>query len=187
MPSECPKCHRKFSGPSIGTHAEKCGVTATELFWAKVRKGERCWIWTGAKHRWGYGACNKEYGDTRAHRVAWTLTNGPIPEGKVVCHKCETKLCVNPAHLFVGTQADNMADNKAKGKSSYGEKSIHAKLTDALVLEIRRRFKFTGKRKTNARELAADYGVAPQVIYLAGTGRTWKHLPTADGVTRSTH
>jgi hypothetical protein len=177
MPAECPKCHKQFAGPSIGSHSAKCGVAPLDLFWSRVHKGERCWIWTGAKHRWGYGAASAEtYGDTRAHRVAWTLINGPIPEGKVICHKCETKLCVNPAHLFIGTQADNMADNKAKGKSCYGEKSIHAILTDDKVLEIRRRFKFLAPRKTNAKELAAEFGVAPQVVYLAGTGRTWKHL-----------
>src|SRR4051812_12262122 len=104
MPSTCPKCKAQFSGPSIGKHVEYCSVTTEDLFWDKVRKGERCWIWTGAKHIRGYGACGASYGDTRAHRVSWLLTNGPIPDGLGVLHRCNTPLCVNPRHLYLGDQ-----------------------------------------------------------------------------------
>lgn len=150
-----------------------------EDFWAKVHKGERCWIWMGTKHRYGYGACAKRYGDTRAHRAAWKYINGPIPEGKVLCHKCDNKLCVNPFHLFVGTQKDNMADNKAKGKSSYGERSWNAKLTDALVLEIR------GLKGTATQlEIAGRYGMSQASIGHIMSGRTWKHLSHGEGAWR---
>lgn len=116
MPSICPKCKTKFSGPSIGKHVEYCSVTAEDLFWAKVRKGERCWIWTGAKHIRGYGACGRSYGDTRAHRVSWLMANGPIPSGLGVLHRCNTPLCVNPRHLYLGDQKQNAADCTAAGR-----------------------------------------------------------------------
>jgi hypothetical protein len=160
------RCHFTLS-----TAWKRSPETVAARFWSNVHKGERCWIWTAAKHRYGYGACGKDYGDTRAHRAAWMLTNGPIPKGKVICHKCETKLCVNPAHLFLGTQADNMADNKAKGKSHYGERAWNVKLTDALVLEMR-----SLKGTATMRELAERYGVSQPTVWHVLSGRTWKHL-----------
>lgn len=92
------------------------GEKAAAEFWAKVRKGERCWIWMGAKHFRGYGACGLSYGDTRAHRAAWKLTNGPIPKGLGVLHKCNTPLCVNPAHLKLGDQKENAIDKMKAGR-----------------------------------------------------------------------
>jgi hypothetical protein len=138
-------------------------------FWAKVHKGERCWIWTSTKHRYGYGACSKRYGDTRAHRVAWQLTNGPIPAGKVLCHKCDTKLCVNPSHIFVGTQAENVADAAAKGLLPTGARNPASKLTEVQAREIKALYRKTGPRSGNGSELARRYGVSPAI----GRGRTW--------------
>lgn len=88
-------------------------------FVAKVNKTADCWFWTGAQTK-GYGqfVLNKRHG--YAHRFAWEFENGPIPAGKVICHACDTPLCVRPSHLFCGTAKDNVADKIAKGRAKTG-------------------------------------------------------------------
>lgn len=85
-------------------------------FWAKVDRTASCWLWTAAKTPDGYGKlgirCYMEY----AHRLSWEMHRGPIPAGMLVLHRCDTPSCVNPAHLFIGTQFDNMQDMVAKGR-----------------------------------------------------------------------
>lgn len=75
-----------------------------------------CWIWTGAKCPKGYGFMSVGKSLWRAHRISWTIKNGPIPPRMDICHKCDTPSCVNPDHLFVGTRADNIHDMIAKGR-----------------------------------------------------------------------
>ncbi len=94
-----------------------------DRFWAKVDKSGECWLWTGARsgrNRYGYfGLGGKRDGIARAHRVAYELTIGSIPDGMVVCHKCDTPHCVNPSHLFVGTPKDNTEDMLRKGRAAH--------------------------------------------------------------------
>lgn len=89
-------------------------------FWAKAEKTAGCWIWTGDRHaRDGYGRAQPPGRRLmKAHRVAYELVHGPIPDGKVVMHTCDNPPCVNPAHLTVGTQLDNVNDMLAKGRGS---------------------------------------------------------------------
>lgn len=91
-----------------------------------------------------------------AHRLSWRVHFGPLPDGKFVCHRCDVRLCVNPAHLFLGTHAENMADMAAKGRAFVrrGVTNPSAKLSEADVLAIRQA---TGTLKL--RELSAIYGV----------------------------
>lgn len=90
-----------------------------------------CWLWLGAIHRDGYGVLCAGGGNRppilRAHRASYAQKNGPIPDGLFVCHKCDNPLCVNPAHLFLGTHRDNMRDMVAKGRSTFGDKNPSAK------------------------------------------------------------
>lgn len=98
-------------------------ATAPERrFWPRVEKGDGCWMWRGAKHRSGHGHFNAGSGGYMlAHRFAYEQLVGPIPEGMVLCHRCDTPACVRPDHLFVGTQADNVADmmTKARGRGQF--------------------------------------------------------------------
>lgn len=85
-------------------------------FWVKVEKSAGCWLWRGARGPRGYGHFKIQQIE-RAHRVAFAIANGPIPADMFVLHRCDVPTCVNPAHLFLGTQADNMADRDRKGRT----------------------------------------------------------------------
>ena len=90
-------------------------------FWKKVDTsagGDECWQWMGGMHSRGYGRMRWKYGVESSHRIAWELTNGAVPAGLHVLHKCDNRACCNPAHLWLGTQSDNMQD-KVKKEPQY--------------------------------------------------------------------
>jgi HNH endonuclease len=157
----------------------------TERFWGKVdkRDANECWLWIGftLKPRgsgWGNYGCINSGGKGRpllAHRVSWEIANGPVPDGMLVCHHCDNPPCVNPRHLFLGTQSDNMNDCSAKGRvrspKSRGETHPMAKLTKAKVLLIR-----AARGEKSARELALRLGVCRNSIHNIWSGRTWSSV-----------
>lgn len=151
-----------------------------ERFWEKVDKSggpDGCWPWTSATAL-GYGVFWLNGGNVKAHRLAWELTIGPIPPGEgyhgtCVCHKCDNPICVNPAHMFLGSVADNAADCSRKFRKNPGEKNRNAKLTDAFVLEARK----AHASGASIRGLARKYGVDKSTMSDAIFGRHWRHLP----------
>jgi hypothetical protein len=131
-----------------------------------------CWIWTAATSNKGYGVMG--VGSSRvmlAHRIAWTLYNGEIPAGLRVLHKCDTPACVNPSHLFLGTQRDNVHDMQRKGRSPYrgGEDRGLAKLSDRDAQEI---LEAVGTH----REIAARYGVDHSQVTRIKGRKAWRHV-----------
>src|SRR5688500_2385277 len=117
--------------------ARRVGIS--ERFERYVQKTDTCWLWAGVKGRGGYGRMRINGRDRSAHRAAWEMANGQaVPDGMHVCHRCDVPSCVNPEHLFLGTAKVNKADAIAKGRSVFGRRSPHAKLTDEAVREARR-------------------------------------------------
>ncbi len=115
-----------------------------ERFWEKVDKSGACWLWTAATAGFGYGkfVVKKGQAPQSAHRLAYAWEVGPIPAGAQVLHRCDEPRCVNPAHLFLGTQRDNMLDMRAKGRWEYkprdqtGERNPNSILSDAEVASL---------------------------------------------------
>lgn len=147
-------------------------ATAEEFFWAHVdRAGPvpphrptlgRCWLWTGAVQGYGYGDTSSRLAPNRlAHRWSWLLHHGEIPHDLCVLHKCDVRRCVRPTHLFLGTQADNIADKVAKGRQARGERNGNARLRDAQYDEIVRR---AGAGEGNS-DIARSLGISPQMAH----------------------
>lgn len=111
------------------------------------------------------------------HRVCWQIHNGAIPEGLFVCHRCDNPICVNPAHLFLGSASDNMRDMSAKGRGKAnrqnGEANHAAKLREADVIAIRQ----MAARGDRIVDIADRYGVSRRAIGMVVSGRNWAHVP----------
>lgn len=99
-----------------GTTAPPVPPTFEERFWAKVVKGDGCWVWAGAKDDRGYASLGVAGRTDRGHRVSWKLAYGDIPQGLWVLHRCDNPPCVRPDHLFLGTARDNSVDMARKGR-----------------------------------------------------------------------
>lgn len=174
FPRKCAECGNEFFSPRPRrTCSDVC------RFWATVDKSagpSACWPWRGhICEKTGYGdipgryACGKR---TSAHRRAWALANRCDPDRLCVLHKCDNRVCANPAHLFLGTHRTNLWDSWKKGRAvvcAPGEDHPRAKLTEAIVRQIR-----TGGE--DAALLAEQYGVSVGTIRNARRGVTWRHI-----------
>jgi hypothetical protein len=148
-------------------------------FWARVDPSggpDACWEWRGSRVRGGYGLTVRPDGHRQhAHRRSWELAYGPIPKGMDVLHRCDNTACVNPTHLWLGTDADNAADCVAKGREASGERSGSAKLTEVQVRELRQLW----ANGWVSRDLVARFGVSRSAVYAAATGRNWACVDAA--------
>ena len=145
-------------------------------FWAKVQVAgpDECWVWTAAKAN-GYGMFrvgSKGSKTTTAHRVSYELANGPTSSDLVICHRCDNRACVNPAHLFAGTQAENIEDMVGKARQSRGERHRPSKLTEVAVREMRRKHAAGDSMKALGREFGVDAAWVSQIV----NRRWWRHV-----------
>ena len=144
-----------------------------DRFFAKLRRDPLtgCWLWTGARTAFGHGVIGRgRRGDglVRAHRLAWELVFGPVPEGKLVCHRCDNPPCCNPGHLFVGTAADNSRDMVNKGRFS----TPNARLAPTEVVAVREARR--GGEAVSA--IAARFGIRPRQVRRIVSGERWRHV-----------
>jgi hypothetical protein len=168
--------NKKYGSPA----AVKChsgtfrGLPAEERFARSVEKTEGCWTWKASRDKDGYGIFRGMLNGvtfTRAHRFSYALHTGDMLTGRQALHTCDTPSCVNPAHLFPGTIADNMRDKAQKGRSRapLGEQNGHAVLTERQVKRIL-------KDPRPYAEIAAQYKVASTTIGSIKQRVSWKHL-----------
>ena len=141
-------------------------------FWTKIQITKDCWSWIGSRNSWGYGTLrlNREY--LRAHRVMWEFINGEIPNGLFVCHRCDNPPCVNPAHLFLGTNRENMQDAKAKGRTTQGERHPCAVLTERKV----RRIRALANDGVGPTKIGEMFGIQMKNASLIIRGKSWRHI-----------
>ena len=158
--------HRKRLNGSDGRY-----TASPELLYNLVHIDEEtgCHLWAGKPNHKGYGVICINYKRHLTHRLSYELHVGPIPEGMVVCHKCDTPACVNPAHLFLGTRTDNHADMVAKGRHQKGSRQWKAKVTEDDVRAIR-------AMSGTHREVANQFGLTPAAVKAIRHRVNWRHV-----------
>jgi hypothetical protein len=148
-------------------------VPAEHRFWTKVEKTESCYNWTASLNENGYGIISVNRKPTFAHRFAWIMANGPIPDSLNVLHTCDNPRCVRIEHLFLGTRQDNSRDRDAKGRTARGERHGHSVLTEAQVLQVFSRRRNEG---LSTYALAAEFGITRRSIADILSGKKWGYL-----------
>ncbi len=150
-------------------------------FWGKVQKTDSCWLWIAALNTVGYGRFWYNKKMVGAHRFSYELSIGQIPKGIHVLHKkcCGNRSCVNPNHLYMGTNADNQRDRVMWGHFIFGEAHNNAKLSEEDVLTIRS----LRKNKGYTYKILADmFGVDQSHIFRIIHHQSWAHLQETEGV-----
>lgn len=140
-------------------------------FWAKVQMTLSCWEWSGSRDALGYGMFKHKGKTRRAHRISWESRYGKVPDGLLVLHHCDNPSCVNPAHLFLGTNADNNRDMVSKGRARYpGRPGVGFKLSEVEVEQIRSRVR-DGESQS---AVAKHFGVNQSLVSRICSGQYWK-------------
>ncbi len=163
-----PEVRRKLSE----ANRNKTAAMFKQRFEGCIRKTESCWLWKGTTLANGYGQFQHHRKRYTAHRMAWIIANGQIPDGMMVLHHCDVRACVNPAHLFIGTPKDNTRDMVEKGRAK-GPLQPMTKLEACEIPTIMCRHFAEGRNMT---EIAREFGVHRMTIDAIVKGHTWKHL-----------
>ncbi len=166
---------RRFCSPRCYHSIPRHRTTPPEDFFGLTipEPNSGCWLWLGPAQNMGYGVVNYQRKAHLAHRIAYEITNGPIPEGMEICHRCDVPLCVNPDHLFMGSHAENMGDCRKKGRiripGFQGSAHGNAKLSESDVRAIR-----ADGRSLNF--LAAKYKISKTTVSEIKSRKSWTHI-----------
>jgi len=153
------------------------GPKLAQFSWGKVDSGlpGDCWPWTGPVNTWGYGACAWSGKATNASRAAYESINGPAGS-LVVCHSCDNPICCNPGHLRAATQADNLAECRAKGRQAYRRGADHHRASAKLTPELVRKARAMYSAGISQTEIGKEMGVASSGICRLISGKIWGHV-----------
>jgi hypothetical protein len=163
--------------PVLFIHGHSGGRAAAPLevlFWRHVAKEtDACWLWQSTVDKGGYGRLTVKAKLLYAHRVSWEIHFGTIPDNVLVCHTCDNRRCVNPAHLFLGTDADNFQDMVEKGRfrCAHGERSRSAVLTEDDVIQARAMYP-----SMRVADIARRLGKPYAAVWNAINRKTWRHV-----------
>lgn len=171
----------RWGDPSV---VKRKAVESLADLLARTKRNGDCLEWQRSKNAEGYGSVAFAGRIWSTHRLSYTLAVGVIPDGLLVCHHCDNPSCINPAHLFVGTNGDNVRDSVRKGRNkppphptperqARGERQWKSRLTDDAVRDIRANY--SGKYGEQ-RALAKKHGVSAATVGHVVAGRTWRHV-----------
>lgn len=166
--SNCERCSKPFNKHVFASEVIYCSNQCYIEAKCRINEMTGCWEWVGTLDKNSYGQCSRD-NERIASRLAYKTYKGSIPKGYSVCHKCDVTFCVNPNHLFLGTQKDNMQDMYSKRRNAKGESHGRSKLTEEQVLAI-----IHDTRKQTI--IAAEYGIARGQICSIKSGKKWKHV-----------
>lgn len=172
---KCSTCGNPFTARvQGGKRQETCSRScrwglAEARFWAKVSKESSCWIWIGRLDHKGYGQVSWRNQKRSAHRVAYEISKSAIPPGAYVCHLCDVRSCVNPAHLWLGDAGANSRDASRKGRSKGAQWGTMSETTVLRARALR-------AEGVQVRMIAARLGVGVRAISHALNGRSWTHI-----------
>ncbi len=171
--------HRRF----YGSHAWTVNHYVNKRFLEKINRSGPipkhrpelgpCWVYVGSIHSAGYGQISDRGRSVLAHRLAWEIAHGKIPDGLSVLHKCDNPPCVRDGHLFLGTPGENSRDAVLKGRMAHGVDQGLSKLTDDSVVGIRRIYAAGGMSQSKIGEI---YGVTQSTVYQVVNRKTWTHI-----------
>lgn len=171
----CKNCGCSFAPTTRLKRTNFCSAKCRRTITAEQKFKNVCWEWPDKVNDGGYGFVVSQGRYRMAHRLAWECSVGPIPDGMKVCHKCDNRRCINPNHLFLGTDADNVADMDAKGRRTVlrGSENGYARLDEEKVKGIKKLLVETSLKGT---EIAKAYNVHQSTIWQIKHGRTWRHV-----------
>lgn len=135
-------------------------------FWSKVDKSGDCWTWTASKNHGGYGQFGANGKGYISHRVSWSISNGDIPKGMLICHHCDNPPCVNPDHLFLGTYQDNMDDKMRKGR--HGTQKVRTRDIPIMMMCRRKGMEYS--------DIADLFSLSTSTVNNILIGRAWSSI-----------